>query len=139
MPPLYVRLGALVGLLLVSLPGCAGHRFGELMRAWEGHRQAELFKTWGLPQYAFSDGQGGQVIVYTPDAPSLGERDPTADASEDAGPRVLRNGAGTSQAVYKPAMNERWPVFRIFFVGPEGLIQRSVWRGRWDVPALQGR
>jgi hypothetical protein len=129
----WLSLAAGLALLGCVLPGCAGRRFDRLMRDWEGHRLAELVVTWGQPRYTFSDGQGGQVVVYTPDdVPARSGR--AGAAAPDAGLQSFRDGAATSQPVYNPSMAARWPIFRLFFVDSAGRIVRSSWRGRWAVP-----
>jgi hypothetical protein len=124
-------------LVAVSASGCASRKFDALMRDWQGHRLGELLVTWGQPQYSFSDGRGGQVVVYTPvpaPAPATSRRAGGDGSEPSTGLQSYRNGAATSQTVYNPSMTARWPIFRLFFVDPGGRIVRSAWRGRWDVP-----
>jgi hypothetical protein len=126
---------ALLSLALLGciLSDCSSRRFDRLMRDWDGHRLAELVVTWGQPQYTFSDGRGGQVVVYTPD--NIPTRSGSASAPlPAAGLQSFRDGTATSQPVYNPSMTERWPIFRLFFVDSTGRIVRSSWRGRWNVP-----
>ena len=116
--------GAVVLVSLLS-PGCAG-RFDRLMHSWDGRSLAELITTWGPPQQMFSDGDGGQVIVYAPSGGASGTEGPAAG--------IQTYGSTTTQPVYHASMASRWPVHRIFFVNASNRIVRWTWRGRWDVP-----
>ena len=86
----------------------------------------EKTTTWGPPQLWFSDGQGGQVLVYTPAVAG------NTTNGEIGG--LQRYRSATVQTVYKPSMTARWPVYRMFFVDANNRIYRWAWRGRWDVP-----
>jgi len=50
-------------LILGSLSGCAS--IDTTMKSWMGHNVNDLIASWGPPQQVFSDGQGGQVFIYT--------------------------------------------------------------------------
>jgi hypothetical protein len=109
--------------LAAGASGCASRRFDALMRSWEGRSVDELFRTWGPPNYLYSDGKGGQVAVYVP-RPSAGR---TRSGAESA-----RLRAAAAARVYEAGMTNSWPIFRIFFSDPAGRVTRSEWRGRWE-------
>ena len=50
--------------LLLLLAGCPA-QISKNLASWEGHNVNELLAVWGPPNQTFSDGQGGQVFVYT--------------------------------------------------------------------------
>src|SRR5687767_9868923 len=106
-----------------AAPGCAARRFGQLMRSWQGHTLDRLFRTWGPPNYLYSDGAGGQIAVYVP-APAAG--------TTRSGTASERLRAAATQRVYDPGMTDAWPIFRIFFADATTRIVRTQWRGRWE-------
>lgn len=114
---------ALLAVTLGASSACAGRRFDALMRSWQGHSTEELFRTWGPPNYLYSDGKGGYVSVYVPNPPAGTRR--TGDLSER-----LRGAAGTR--IYDDSLRGAWPIHRIFFSDTTGRIVRSEWRGRWE-------
>ena len=107
----------------VAVSGCAGRRFDALMQSWRGHSIEELFRTWGSPNYMYSDGRGGHVVVYVPNPSPGTTRRP--DVSEQ-----LR--AAATARVYDADMKNSWPIYRIFFSDGNGRIVVSEWRGQWE-------
>jgi hypothetical protein len=105
----------------VAAPGCAARRFDRLMRSWQGHTLEDLFRTWGPPNFLYSDGAGGQIVVYVP-APGT--------SRNDAASARLR--AASALRVYEPQMTDAWPIYRIFFADGTARIVRTQWRGRWE-------
>jgi hypothetical protein len=114
---------AVLAAALAVSSGCAARRFDALMQSWQGHSIEELFRTWGPPNYLYSDGKGGRVAVYVP-PPEAG-----VTRSRDAGDR-LRSAASTQ--IYDRAMTGSWPIYRIFFFDVSGRIVTTEWRGRWE-------
>jgi len=114
--------GMLLTMMLASI-GCAGRRFDALMRSWEGQTLADLFRTWGQPDFFYTDGQGGRVAVSVPTSSARPSRR-SAEAE--------RVRSASSVQVYQADMKNSWPTFRIFFVDAGGRIARSEWRGRWE-------
>ena len=103
--------------------GCAARRFDGLMRSWQGHTLDDLFRTWGPPNYLYSDGAGGQIAVYVP-APASG--------TTRSGAASERLRAAATLRVYEPQMTDAWPIFRIFFADGTTRVVRTQWRGRWE-------
>ena len=114
--------GMLLTMMLASI-GCAGRRFDALMRSWEGQTLADLFRTWGQPDFFYTDGQGGRVAVYVPASSARPSRS-SAEAE--------RVRSASSVQIYRADMKNSWPTFRIFFVDAGGRIARSEWRGKWE-------
>ena len=110
----------------LAVSGCAARRFDALMQSWRGHSLDELFRTWGSPNYLYSDGKGGSVVVYVPN-PSPGAPGVTRrpDISEQ-----MRAAATTRE--YDAGMKNSWPIYRIFFTDPGGRIVVAEWRGTWE-------
>jgi hypothetical protein len=106
-----------------STPGCAARAFDQLMRSWQGHTLDDLFRTWGPPNYLYSDGAGGQIAVYVP-APASGT------TRSGAASERLREAA--TLGVYQPRMTDAWPIFRMFFADGTTRVVRTQWRGRWE-------
>jgi hypothetical protein len=104
-------------------PGCAARRFDALMQSWQGHTIDDLFRTWGPPNYLYSDGAGGQIAVYVP-APAPGTTRRGAESDRLRAAATLR--------VYEPRMTDAWPIYRIFFADRMSRIVRTQWRGRWE-------
>jgi hypothetical protein len=119
----FLLLVLALGASVVSAPGCAARRFDELMRSWQGRTLDDLFRTWGPPNYLYSDGAGGQIAVYVP-APAPG--------TTRSGAASARLRAATALRVYEPGMTDAWPIFRIFFADGTARIVRTQWRGRWE-------
>jgi hypothetical protein len=108
---------------LAATPGCASRRFDAMMRSWDGRSIDDLFRTWGPPNYLYSNGKGGQVAVYVPTPV------PGASRTSDAAERLRR---AASTRLYDESMTDAWPIYRIFFTDNSGRIARSEWRGRWE-------
>jgi len=53
----------LVILLCLGLAGCA--TINKTMESWMGANANDLIASWGPPQQTMSDGQGGQILVYS--------------------------------------------------------------------------
>jgi hypothetical protein len=121
------RFGTLVVLALsivvASGSACAGRRFDALMRSWEGQSADDLYRTWGPPNYVYSNGAGGRVAVYVP---------VTRPGASRTSPESERVRASASQRAYDPAMKAGWPIFRIFFIDDKGRVRQTEWRGRWE-------
>ena len=103
--------------------GCAGRQFDGLMKSWEGQTVDDLFRTWGPPNFVYSDGAGGRVAVYVPIAGAVASR---TSAESD------RLRAAASTRLYSPDMKSAWPIHRIFFIDSKGRVGRTEWRGKWE-------
>ena len=49
---------------LSSITGCAS-MVNKTMASWMEHDVNDLIASWGPPQQTMSDGQGGQILVYS--------------------------------------------------------------------------
>jgi hypothetical protein len=116
-------------LLAAAAAGCASREFGRLMQSWDGKPLEELLVTWGNPTYTFSDGKGGQVIVYLPPE----KPDTPRDAAREKAFESFQSETATSRPVYNSTVSKGWPIYRIFFVNEGEKIDRSEWRGRWEL------
>jgi hypothetical protein len=115
--------------LTASLPSaCATKRFDRLMRDWEGRPLSQLLTTWGPPRTVYSDGKGGHVIAYVPNAESQ-----TTEQRRMTGPLLADEILHTpgAEPVYEPGVSARWSVYRLFFVDSRGQIYASQWKGEW--------
>jgi hypothetical protein len=75
--------------------------FAALMQAWHGHTMNELFRTWGRPVYLYSDGEGGQIAVYIPEA-YAGTSPRSAITTDPSQSDALR--------VYDARIADPWPI-----------------------------
>jgi hypothetical protein len=121
-----MRKTALVCLVLVAVVsfGCAG-RINTMMQSWEGHSFPELISRWGPPQQVFSDGQGGQVLVYTQVRSYTvpGSSTTTTNLNGQVNGNNI-NGTATSQTVYSPAMTYQWQIYRMFFIDATSVVSQ---------------
>ncbi len=115
--------------LALACGACAtATNFDALMQSWNGHTRGDLVRTWGAPVYVYTNSAGGVVFVYVPAAAA------PADTSSSR-PRSL--GGDEDDKVPQPrgeylsSMAATWPIHRIFFIGEDGKIYRSQWRGDW--------
>src|SRR5690242_21558206 len=96
---------------------CATHHVDRLMQDWHGHRLQELLATWGPPRYAYSDGAGGHVLLYVPDAESgSAAAQPILRSGAQLADQLVRGSSVQSEPAYVPGMTGRWRAFRAFFV-----------------------
>ena len=129
-----MRRTTLLGLALLAVvsSGCAG-RINTMMQSWEGHSFPEMISRSGPPQQVFSDGRGGQVLVYTQVRSYTVPGNATTTTTVN-GSTVGNNiyATATSQTIYNPAMTYQWQVYRIFFIDfidANGRIYRWAWKG----------
>src|SRR5262245_45735107 len=116
-------------LLTTSMSTCAAKRFDQLMLNWHGHRLPELLATWGPPRFAYSDGDGGFVLLYVPASEdvSRGPQSILASGAELAA-SLVHGSVPDSQPVFPASITTPWRVFRLFVVGADGRISRSQWK-----------
>ena len=123
---------AAVIVLMTIVPACAGRRFDRLMQNWRGHRLPELLATWGPPRFAYSNGQGGYVLLYVPASEDLsGSPQPILASGAELADRLVHGVVPDSQPVYAASINAAWRIFRLFVVDADGKIDRSQWKGAW--------
>ena len=118
--------------LVLSLQGCfIAASITKTMKSWEGAYVADLVASWGPPQQVFSDGQGGQVLVYA-NTRITGYKPATATTQTTGNAYVQGNriyGQATSTTVYDPAQLYGYTSYRVFFVNGDGHIYRWAWKG----------
>jgi hypothetical protein len=128
------RAGLAVALaLFAAISGsCATGGVDRLMHDWQGHPMRELIATWGPPRYAYTDGAGGYVLLYVPDAESgSAAARPILRSGAQFAEQLVRRAAADPAPVYPPDMTAHWRVFRAFFVDATDKVYRSEWKGKW--------
>ena len=110
-------------LLCLFLTGCmTTKQMDALMSSWMGAHMTALIAKWGPPDLVFSDGSGGQVFVYDESGHvnTMGMSTTTATG----GP-----GYAYATTLHQPASTIHIPRSRTFFVGTNGVIYRTDWKG----------
>lgn len=116
--------------------GCAS--IDKTMQSWVGHSANDLIASWGPPQQVFSDGQGGQVLVYTQvrQWTSPGRATTNTYGTANTYGNIYGNsysantyGSATSTTTYTPAQTHGYAASRTFWVNSGGGIYRYAWKG----------
>lgn len=120
----------LISVVLISggLTGCAV--VNSQMKSWEGCNVNDLIASWGPPQQTMSDGQGGQILIYSQvkQWTTPGYVTTTSNANVYGGP-YNAYGTGTSQTVYNPPQTSGYCAQRMFWVNSNGTIYKWAWKG----------
>jgi len=123
-------------LALISLVGCA--MISKTMQTWVGHNVNDLIASWEPPQQIISDGQGGQILIYTEARTwtTPGEAVTNTYGSANTHGEIYGNtyegrtsGGATSITSYTPAKTEGYNAQRMFWVDKNGRIYRWAWKG----------
>ena len=124
-------------LLLVTLFGCAAS-INKTMDSWRGHNVNELIANWGPPQQTMSDGQGGQILIYTQSRQWTTPGTATTNTYGSAntygtyyGNIYTGNtyGNATSTTTYTPPKTSGYQAHRMFWVDRYGKIYNWAWKG----------
>ena len=119
----------LVITVIFAFSGCAS-RINQVMKSWEGQHRNDLIASWGPPQQIMSDGQGGEIFVYTQvkqwTTPGQATTDTTASANI-YGNQIY--GSGTSRTTYNPPKTYGYQAQRVFWIDKDGYIYRWSWKG----------
>ncbi len=122
--------------LISMLFGCVN--VDEVMKSWLNHNANDLIARWGPPNQTFSDGNSGQVFVYTQQrqwvTPGTSTTTTSGYANTTGG--VYGNmfnantyGNATSTTTYTPAHVQGYEASRTFWINSYGNIYRYAWRG----------
>jgi len=122
----------LVILLCLGLAGCA--TINKTMESWMGANANDLIASWGPPQQTMSDGQGGQILVYssarTWTTPGQATTTTTGYAnSYGDGYYGHAYGNARSTTTYTPPQTSGYDAQRMFWVDRNGRIYRWAWKG----------
>ena len=135
----------LLVLLCFGLTGCAT-TINKTMDSWMGHNVNDLIASWGPPQQTMSDGQGGQILVYsnavqwtTPGRAvtnSYGNTNTYGNLNANTyGQNTYGTysgntyGSGTATTTYTPPQTHGYQRQRMFWVDRNGRIYRWSWKG----------
>lgn len=114
------------------------HARERMMRTWLGHRDAELVMAWGSPAEVYDAGNGERVWVYAEGRARVTQGSSIASTTAGASAQVVpiggvlygtAQGEATTVATYRPAVVERWTVYRSFRLNAAGEIIEYRWRG----------
>ena len=119
--------------ILSSITGCAT-MINKKMASWMGHNVNDLIASWGPPQQTMSDGQGGQILIYSQarqwTTPGQSTTSTTGTANVYGNVYSAHGyGTSTSQTTYNPPQTSGYSAQRMFWVDQDGRIYRWSWRG----------
>ena len=129
----------LVSILLIAIStimGCA--TINKNMDSWMGHNVNDLIVSWGPPQQTMSDGQGGQILIYSQSRQWTTPGQATTNTYGYANTqgnlygntyRGNTYGSATSRTSYTPAQTSGYNAQRMFWVDSNGRIYRWSWKG----------
>ena len=118
----------LIGLLCLGLCGCAA--INNQMSSWVGNNVNDLIASWGPPQETMSDGQGGQILIYSSARTWTTPGQATTNTYGQA--NVYGNsvyGSATSTTTYNPPQTSGYQAQRMFWADSNGTIYRWSWKG----------
>ncbi|MFH1902353.1 MAG: hypothetical protein ABIK26_08890 [Candidatus Omnitrophota bacterium] len=132
-------------LIIVNTTGCAT-MINKKMDSWMGHNVNDLIASWGPPQQTMSDGQGGQIFVYssavqwtTPGRAVTNTRGSANTYGNLNANTYGRNtygtysgntyGSATSTTTYTPPKTQGWQRQRLFWADSNGNLYRWSWKG----------
>ena len=122
----------LVVLLCLSLTGCA--TINKTMSSWMGHNVNDLIASWGPPQQIMSDGQGGQILIYSSARTYTTPGQATTNTYGTANAYGNSNyvnvyGSATSTTTYNPPQTSGYTAQRMFWADRNGRLYRWSWKG----------
>ena len=86
------------------------------INSWVGKTKGEVYQSWGPPQSVTSDGQGGEILIYSS----------TVRLNQTPG-SVYNNGYGGVN--YTAPQNNYYNRSRMFYVNSQGIIYSWRWQG----------
>lgn len=119
-----------------SFLGCAS--INKTMESWMGHNVNDLIASWGPPQQTMSDGQGGQIFIYTQTRQWTNPGQATTNTFGQVntygsyyGNNYSGNTYGSAQSTttYTPPKTYGYRSQRMFWVDSNGRIYRWAWKG----------
>lgn len=119
-----------------SFWGCAS--VNKSMASWMGNNVNNLVASWGPPQQTMSDGQGGQILIYTQTRQWTNPGQATTNTYGQAntsgsyyGNTYSGNtyGSAKSTTTYTPPQTHGYSAQRMFWVDSNGRIYRWAWKG----------
>ena len=112
-------------ILTLSLVGCPA-QISKSLASWDGHNVNELLASWGPPTQTFSDGQGGQVFVYTQ---TRAWTQPGTASTTFSASTYGNYTYGQATTIYQPAYIRGYTAYRMFWIDSTGTIYSWSWRG----------
>ncbi len=127
----------IIVLLFHAITGCASMINAE-MEPWNGRSMNDLVASWGPPSQIMSDGQGGQILIYSIDRTWVTPGQATTNTYENA--NIYGNtynntysgniyGTARSTTDYTPPQTNGYIALRMFWVDGSGRIYRWSWKG----------
>jgi hypothetical protein len=119
-------------LLALLFAGCASP--SKTLASWVGHNSNELLASWGPPDEVFSNGEGGQVFIYTRTREFTQPGTATTTYSSNTngiltGGLYSSNTYGTATTTFRPGYTQSYTAYRMFFIDSSGTIYSWAWRG----------
>lgn len=117
--------------------GCVS-AINKTMESWMGHNVNDLITSWGPPQQTMSDGQGGQILIYTQtrqwQTPGRSTTNTYGSANTYGnyqGNTYTGNTSGSAKSTttYTPPQTYGYDAQRLFWVDSNGIIYRWSWKG----------
>lgn len=113
--------------ILVILPLSSCSSINKQMASWVGHHQSQLIQSWGPPQNAVPDGNGGQILIYSQNV-NLGQT-PGQMNTYHSGNIMGGMYSGNSTTSYTLPQQNTYSRTRMFYVNSEGVIYNWRWQG----------
>lgn len=127
-----------IALFIFSISlGCVS-AINKTMESWMGHNVNDLIASWGPPQQTMSDGQGGQILIYSQSRQwqTPGQATTNTYGSANTSGNIYGNtytgntyGSARSTTTYTPPQTYGYAAQRLFWVNSNGIIYRWSWKG----------
>jgi hypothetical protein len=124
-------------IFLINITGCTA-MIDKKMASWVGRNVNDLIASWGPPQQTMSDGQGGQVLIYSQAKTWTTPGQATTNTYGNANTygNIYGNtyqgntyGSATSTTTYTPPQTSGYNAQRMFWADKDGRIYRWSWKG----------
>jgi len=133
-------LFSIICALVLVLAGCATP--SKTLASWLDHNSNELIASWGPPDRVFSDGQGGQIFVYTQTTSWVQPGSTTTTYTGNTTGSAITNYGngqattygqastyGQATTIYNPSYVQQYTKYRMFWISGDGTIYNWAWRG----------
>jgi hypothetical protein len=130
----------LSAILMIGLSGC--NTPSRAMQRFVGQPSTELIAQWGPPQERISDGQGGEIWIYSEQRQwtTPGQANTTVYGTRTSygnlygnpnGAEYYGNSSGQANitTTYTPPQTRGYTAHRSFFIDGNGTVYRWAWKG----------
>ena len=110
---MFKKINFLMTLAVFFSAGCSTP--GQIMKSWVGHREIELYKSWGPPSEIIDNGSDGRIAIYKPEKA----------AEKDSRRRYINTG---NPVEYISPRNNEYRKTKAFYITPMGNIYSWKWK-----------